>query len=154
MTLATPAGGPAKGSAPASRFTSTPTCPNCGCDLRGRTMREQAEQARVNALLRDKAVRVVRLHSIADAVARFYNLTFNSLIEPERATEVSLARQVAMYLLFHSDPSVGYSEIGRFLKRDHSTVLHGVSRIRYLAANRPWLAEDLVILGARLGIAA
>ncbi|OGB97300.1 hypothetical protein A3F06_00910 [candidate division TM6 bacterium RIFCSPHIGHO2_12_FULL_36_22] len=90
-------------------------------------------------LLRDSALRsnkkdikLISLEQIADIVGKSYAYTIKDLQSPSRSKKVSLARQVAMYLMkdVTSNP---LSDIARFFnKKDHSTVVHAIQKIQQL----------------------
>ena len=64
------------------------------------------------------------------AVADHYGLTAEQILGRNRTSAVAQARQVSMYLLVN-ELGMAPTEVGRFLAgRNHSTVIHGVSRIR------------------------
>ena len=63
------------------------------------------------------------------AVARAFGVSQAALRSPSRTREVTLPRQVAMYLL-KVMLDMPYSQIGRhFGGRDHSTVIHSIRRV-------------------------
>lgn len=72
----------------------------------------------------------VHMEHIAQCVAQFYGLTMTDLRSEGRLKHISCARQVCMYLMKQmTDKSL--QEIGLFLgRRDHSTVLHAISRVK------------------------
>ncbi len=69
-----------------------------------------------------------------DKVARHYGLTVEQILGRNRTAAVALARQVTMYLLV-SELNMTPTGAGRFLAgRNHSTVIHGVARVRQAIA--------------------
>ena len=68
--------------------------------------------------------------------SRYFNITPEELLSPNRNRNVATARQVAMYLCREltdlSLPRIGQ----RFGGRDHSTVMHAASKIRSLMAQQ------------------
>lgn len=65
---------------------------------------------------------------ILKAVAEFFNITVNDLIEKGRKKEIVEPRQVAMYLL-RDILDMSYPYIGEKLGRDHTTAIHAVEKI-------------------------
>jgi len=65
---------------------------------------------------------------ILSEVSRFYSLENTALTSNQRSKVISEARQVAMYLL-KTMLDMSTTDIGRELKRDHTTVIYGVERI-------------------------
>lgn len=59
-------------------------------------------------------------------IARQYGLTASDLIGPSRVRSVCIVRWRAMKAL--RDKGRSLSSIGRLLRRDHTTVIHGLRR--------------------------
>ncbi|MFQ5946074.1 MAG: chromosomal replication initiator protein DnaA, partial [Anaerolineae bacterium] len=90
------------------------------------------------------------LEAILRAVARFYELDLVDLQGPARTKAVARPRQVAMYLA-REEAGASLAAIGSVLGgRDHSTVLHGDSRIRSSLSQDASLQHDLVRIRAML----
>jgi chromosomal replication initiation ATPase DnaA len=83
-----------------------------------------------------------RFADIVTAVAAEFGTTREHLMGESRDAGVVLARWAAMTLAHRL---LGYStpRIGRLLRRDHTTVLHGIRRIAALAEDQPDLAARL-----------
>ena len=68
-------------------------------------------------------------------VASSLNVNFEDLSSKIRTKEVALARQIAMYLC-REVTNVSLLKIGEnFGKRDHTTVMHAVDKIKQLLLN-------------------
>jgi chromosomal replication initiator protein len=66
---------------------------------------------------------------ILEETARYFKLSVDDLISPSRSRPLTTARHVAMYLL-RECTAMSYVRIGEmFGGRDHTTVLHGVTKI-------------------------
>jgi chromosomal replication initiator protein len=66
---------------------------------------------------------------ILEETARYFGLSVDDLVSPSRSRPLTTARHVAMYLL-RECTALSYVRIGEFFGgRDHSTVLHGVTKI-------------------------
>ena len=63
-------------------------------------------------------------YAILNAVAQAFHLTPEIIKSKKRSQRIAHARQVAMYLI-REDTKLSTVEIGEFLNRDHSTVIHG-----------------------------
>ena len=79
--------------------------------------------------------------ALIDRVAGYYGLTRGQLLSRRRTAHIVLARQMGMHLL--RAEGLTASHIGRLLRRDHATVLHGDARIRHRAAGQSNLQYDL-----------
>lgn len=94
--------------------------------------------------------RQISIPTINEVVAEHYQLEVADLIGSRRTKEISLARQVAMYLARElTDFSLNI--IGnRFGGRDHTTVMHAIDKIKTQQARDTQLASDLQKLLQRL----
>jgi len=78
----------------------------------------------------DDAVRTVDIRQIQRAVCDFYKLKINDLKSKNRSKNMALPRHVAIYLC-REFTSMSLPEIGKaFGGRDHTTVMHAVSKIK------------------------
>ena len=90
--------------------------------------------------------RRVSIEEIQRRVAEHYNIRMNDMSSARRARAVARPRQVAMYLAKQLT-SRSLPEIGRkFGNRDHTTVMHAVSRITELMERDAAFAEDVELL--------
>ena len=77
-------------------------------------------------------------------INHFFNLRMADLIGPKRQKELVLPRQIAMFILYE-DCKIPMERVGQLLGgRDHTTVLHGVEKIRQ-AIKRDREIQRLVI---------
>ena len=80
---------------------------------------------------------------VLDAAARHYGLSTEQILGRGRTATVAQARQVVMYLLA-VELGMPPTAVGRFLSgRNHSTVLHGVERIRAAIARDERLRQSV-----------
>ncbi|HEY64038.1 MAG TPA: chromosomal replication initiator protein DnaA [Caldilineae bacterium] len=82
-------------------------------------------------------------------VAQFFGLSAEQLTGRGRNKEVSLARQMLMYLL-RNDYDFSYPQIGHLLNRDHTTVMHGVEKMRELIETDDAVHRRMMALRERL----
>ncbi|MCB4820914.1 chromosomal replication initiator protein DnaA [Roseicella aerolata] len=88
----------------------------------------------------------VSIEEIQRKVAEHYNLRLTDMVSARRARNVARPRQVAMYLAKQLTQR-SLPEIGRrFGNRDHTTVMHAVSRVSELIAQDASFAEDVALL--------
>ena len=77
-----------------------------------------------------KSDNVINFHAIAAAVCKRYSYSLADLRSNSRAKDLSLARQVTMYLM-KKMTAKSLREIGIFLgRKDHSTVIHAFDKIK------------------------
>lgn len=87
---------------------------------------------------------------VIETVAAYYNISVAEMVSPSRNKELVQPRQVAMYLL-RQETDASLPEIGALLGgRDHTTVLHGVERIRMRLEVEEQLRRDIMHIRERL----
>jgi chromosomal replication initiator protein len=90
--------------------------------------------------------RRITIEEIQRRVSEHYKIRLTDMASPRRARAVARPRQVAMYLAkqltTRSLPDIGR----RFGNRDHTTVMHAVSRVAELMARDAAFAEDVDLL--------
>jgi len=90
--------------------------------------------------------RRVTIEEIQRKVAEHYNIRLTDMASARRARNVARPRQVAMFLAKQLT-SRSLPEIGRkFGNRDHTTVMHAVSRVAGLMDSDSAFAEDVELL--------
>ena len=90
--------------------------------------------------------RRITIEEIQRRVSEHYKIRLTDMASPRRARAVARPRQVAMYLAKQLT-SRSLPEIGRrFGNRDHTTVMHAVSRVGELMARDAAFAEDVDLL--------
>ena len=83
----------------------------------------------LHSVLREKQERAVTIESIQKTVCEFFNIKPNELRSKKRTRNVSVPRQIAMYLC-RRYTQASFPVIGdRFGGRDHSTVVHAAQVI-------------------------
>ncbi|MBL6458099.1 chromosomal replication initiator protein DnaA [Belnapia sp. T6] len=88
----------------------------------------------------------VSIEEIQKKVAEHYNIRLTDMSSARRARNVARPRQVAMYLAKQLTQR-SLPEIGRrFGNRDHTTVMHAVSRVAELMVADAGFAEDVTLL--------
>ncbi len=74
--------------------------------------------------------------AVIKCVSNYYSYTLADLQSKSRNKEVTLARQVAMFLM-KKVTNKSLRDIGEFLGgRDHSTVMHAINKVEHYAENR------------------
>jgi chromosomal replication initiator protein len=114
-------------------------------NLFGRPVTLEGAQEVLHDVLRAHDRRVT-IEEIQRKVAEHYNIRLSDMSSPRRARNVARPRQVAMYLAkqltTRSLPEIGR----RFGGRDHTTVMHAVSRVAELMQQDNAFAEDVELL--------
>jgi chromosomal replication initiator protein len=107
----------------------------------GRAITVEFAQDTLRDLLRAQQ-QAISIENIQKTVADYYQLRLGEMTSKRRTRSIARPRQVAMALAKelteHSLPEIG----DKFGGRDHTTVLHGCSRVRELIATDGKLRED------------
>jgi len=69
--------------------------------------------------------------SIISAVCRYYNLDYGALKGNIRSRKLAIGRHT-IFKLIKDNTKLSLTEIGKFLNKDHSTVLYGIRKIENL----------------------
>ncbi len=114
-------------------------------NLFGRSITLEGAQEVLHDILRAHDRRVT-IEEIQKRVAEHYNIRLTDMSSARRARNIARPRQVAMYLAKQLT-SRSLPEIGRrFGNRDHTTVMHAVSRVAELMQQDAAFAEDVELL--------
>lgn len=90
--------------------------------------------------------KISHLHpdDVIKKICLFYNIKPTQIKGERRDASLVRARQVAMYIL-KKEFGLAYVEIGNFLGgRDHTTIIHGVSKIGNLLSSNSRVSEEIV----------
>jgi chromosomal replication initiator protein len=114
-------------------------------NLFGRTVTLETTHEVLHDILKAHDRRVT-IEEIQKKVAEHYSIRLTDMSSARRARAVARPRQVAMYLAKQLT-SRSLPEIGRkFGNRDHTTVMHAVSRVTELMERDGTFAEDVELL--------
>jgi chromosomal replication initiator protein len=114
-------------------------------NLFGRSVTLEATQEVLHDILKAHDRRVT-IEEIQRKVSEHWNIRLTDMSSARRARAVARPRQVAMYLAKQLT-SRSLPEIGRkFGNRDHTTVMHAVSRVTELMERDTAFAEDVELL--------
>ncbi|MHA2621056.1 MAG: chromosomal replication initiator protein DnaA [bacterium JZ-2024 1] len=96
------------------------------------------------------AERPIDVMTLIEVIAEHFGLTASDLLSKRRTQEVALARQIAMFIA-RALSRLSLAEIGKALGgRDHTTVLHGISKVEQLLKESPDLARQVESLMDRI----
>ena len=90
------------------------------------------------------------IEKIQEAVAAHYGLTVAKLTSSSREQKVAQPRQVAMYLCRELAQETLQTIAEKFNKKDHTTVIAAVDRVRELMEADPRLRGEVELLSGRL----
>ncbi len=90
------------------------------------------------------------IERIQEAVAAYYGLTVPKLTSASREQKIAVPRQVAMFLCRELARETLQSIAEKFNKKDHTTVIAAVERIRELTATEEKIRQALAVLTSKL----
>ena len=91
----------------------------------------------------------LNLEKIFNEVTNFYGLKREDILNTKRDKELVHPRQIIMFLLRH-EMNFSFPKIGRELKRDHTTVIHGCEKIEKAVAQNNGLKQEISLIKARI----
>ena len=104
----------------------------------------------LRTLLKHQDKKFLSIESIQREVANFYGLRVQDLKSDKKQKNISLPRQVAMYLA-RRYTGASYPEIGeKFGGKDHSTVIHAVKKIENNLGQDPSLENTVKTLSRKI----
>jgi chromosomal replication initiator protein len=104
------------------------------------------ELVKSSAYFPEKATPLISIPSIQKEVCKYYGLSHANLIGNKRKQDIVYPRHVAMYLSQELTDS-SLSQIGQaFGKRDHTTVMHAVSKIKQMMSKQPEVLSQIEYL--------
>jgi len=87
--------------------------------------------------------KTITIETVTGVVAKFYQLTVPDLRSKNRSKEVTIARHISMYLCYYMAKCT-LTEIGNYYgKRDHTSVIHAVNKIKGLQKTDPAITQAL-----------
>ncbi|MFN8473803.1 MAG: chromosomal replication initiator protein DnaA [Anaerolineae bacterium] len=89
------------------------------------------------------------MDAILEAVAEHYRISIEEMLSAKRTQRIVIPRHVAMYLM-REDGRASLPQIGLKLRRDHTTVLHGIERIAQQEETNESLRKDIIAVRERL----
>lgn len=93
--------------------------------------------------------RDVTIDDVQKNVEEYYKIRHSDMVGSSRSREVVLPRQMAMYLCRQLlDKS--FSDIGKKFNRDHTTVMHSVSKVESLLLQNRDVQEEIESLSKRI----
>ena len=119
-------------------------------NLNGVPLTLQMAEDVLGDLITAKAPRQITAKVVIDATADMFQISVDDLCGKSRSRPLVTARQVAMYVL-REMTDFSYPAIGRaFGDRDHTTVMHAVSKIADLMRERRTIYEQVTELMHRI----
>jgi len=102
--------------------------------------------AAIVASCEDRSLRDMRdMRKTLELVAHIYHVTVKDILSKSRREHLVAARQLAAYAIreLSGEPPISFPEIGRFINREHSTVMHAHKLISIRVASEPIFAREV-----------
>ena len=93
------------------------------------------KQLNIKTIRMDKEQQKEYAVQIAEKVCNYYQINYGQLMSKYRGEEVTLARQMTMFMTKEKTELNG-EEIGQIFNRDRTTVLHSIQKIRGQLTNK------------------
>ena len=93
------------------------------------------KQLNIKTIRMDKEQQKEYAVQIAEKVCDYYQINYGQLMSKYRGEEVTLARQMTMFMTKEKTELNG-EEIGQIFNRDRTTVLHSIQKIRGQLTNK------------------
>lgn len=105
---------------------------------------ENAQEALKDIINSDKPKKITP-DLIIDKTAEYYNVSRDDIISKKRDARISRSRQVVMYL---TRKMTDYTlvDIGNILKKDHTTVMHGIDTINNLVSENEEMRHQVEMI--------
>lgn len=111
----------------------------------GREITVDSAREVLSDLLRTSSKKIT-IEEIQKKVSVHYNIKFSDIFSSKRSRQITLPRQVAMYLA-KKLTTMSLPDIGKnFGGKDHTTVLHAIRKIESDCKNNATLLEDINLL--------
>jgi len=99
-------------------------------------LKDQLDQhLNIKTIRMDKEQQKEYAVEIAEKVCNYYQIKYGQMMSKYRGEEVTLARQMTMYLTKEKTALNG-EEIAQLFNRDRTTVLHSISKIKGQLSNK------------------
>lgn len=99
-------------------------------------LKDQLDQhLNIKTIRMDKEQQKEYAIQIAEKVCNYYQIKYGQMMSKYRGEEVTLARQMTMYLTKEKTALNG-EEIAQLFNRDRTTVLHSISKIKGQLSNK------------------
>jgi chromosomal replication initiation ATPase DnaA len=93
------------------------------------------QQSNIKTTRMDKEQQKEYAVEMAEKICSYYQIKYGQMMSKYRGEEVTLARQMTMYFTKQKTELNG-EEIAQLFKRDRTTVLHSISKIRGQLTNK------------------
>ncbi len=119
-------------------------------NLSGKEISLELAQEALKEIISDHQPRSVSSEDVLKAVSTYYSISVEDLVGPRRSRNITVPRQMIMYLSrLLTDTSL--PKIGEMLGgRDHSTILHGCAKIETMISTTPPIKAAVADLSKQL----
>jgi chromosomal replication initiator protein len=80
---------------------------------------------------------------VLQKTADYFEISYNDIVGTKRSREVVVPRQIAMFIM-REELSLSFPRIAKSLGgKDHTTIMHGVNKIRTQSARDSVMSQDI-----------
>jgi chromosomal replication initiator protein len=80
---------------------------------------------------------------VLQKTADYFEISYNDIVGTKRSREIVVPRQIAMFIM-REELSLSFPRIAKSLGgKDHTTIMHGVSKIRTQSARDSVMSQDI-----------
>ncbi len=85
----------------------------------------------------------VNAKTVLEKTAAYYEISYNDITGTKRSSDIVVPRQVAMFIM-REELSLSFPRIAKSLGgKDHTTIMHGVKKIKTQSANDSVMSQDI-----------
>ena len=109
-------------------------------NLQGKVPTQSVVQSLIRDIINDTTPEPIKIEEIVREVSRTFQVSETDIISKRKTAAIAFARQVAMYIA-RETTELSYKAIGDSFNKDHTTVLHNVTKIEEHLKSNPFDKE-------------
>lgn len=109
-------------------------------NLQGKVPTQSVVQSLIRDIINDTTPEPIKIEEIVREVSRTFQVSETDIISKRKTAAIAFARQVAMYIA-RETTELSYKAIGDSFNKDHTTVLHNVTKIEGHLKSNPFDKE-------------
>ena len=109
-------------------------------NLQGKVPTQSVIQSLIRDIINDTTPEPIKIEEIVREVSRTFQVSETDIISKRKTAAIAFARQVAMYIA-RETTELSYKAIGDSFNKDHTTVLHNVTKIEEHLKSNPFDKE-------------
>ncbi len=116
------------------------------CELNNVSPSQEVANMALESVLSRSKKKSLRPKEVLEIIANFFDIRVNDILSQKRNKEIALPRQITMYIL-REELHQSFPQIAKTLGgRDHTTIMHGVKKIKNIVKDKGSLSHDIKTL--------